>query len=158
MLAHYKKIEVAVKAFNKMPDKKLLIVGWWDYKEVLENMAKKNIEFVWPKYGDEMVELLAAARGFIFPWEEDFWMAPVEALAAWTPIFAYKAWWLLETNIEWVTGEFFKKASWKDFIENFLEFDKNISENKYKKEDLLKQANKFWEEEFEKRIRELVGK
>jgi pentatricopeptide repeat protein len=27
MLAHYKKIEVAVKAFNKMPDKKLLIVG-----------------------------------------------------------------------------------------------------------------------------------
>jgi len=27
MLAHYKKIEVAINAFNKMPDKKLLIVG-----------------------------------------------------------------------------------------------------------------------------------
>jgi len=28
-----------------------------------------------------MVELLAAAKGFIFPGEEDFGMAPVEALA-----------------------------------------------------------------------------
>ena len=166
MLAHYKKIEVAINAFNKMrpegsalgvSDKKLLIVGWWDYKAELEKIAEKNIEFVWPKYWDEMVELLAAARWFIFPWEEDFGMAPVEALAAGTPLFALKAWWLLETNIEWVTGEFFTKADWKDFVENFLKFDKNIDEWKYKKEDLLKQANKFGEKEFERRIRELVG-
>jgi len=158
MLAHYKKIEVAIEAFNKMSDKKLIIVGWWDYKETLEKLSNKNIEFVWPKYNDEMVELLAAAKWFIFPGEEDFWMAPVEALAAWTPLFALKAWWLLETNVEWVTGEFFTKANWEDFIENFIKFDENISSWKYKKEDLLKQANKFWEEEFEKRIRDLVWK
>lgn len=158
MLAHYKKIEVAINAFNKMPDKKLLIVGWWDYKETLEKLAEKNITFVWPKYGDEMVELLASAKWFIFPWEEDFWMAPVEALACWTPLFALKAWWLLETNIEWITWEFFNDVNWKDFVENFIKFDKNIENNKYKKEDLLKQANNFGEDEFERKIRELVLK
>ena len=157
MLSHYKKIEVAINAFNKMPEKKLLIVGWWDYKWELEKLANKNIEFVWPKYGNEMVELLAAARWFIFPGEEDFWMAPVEALAAWTPLFALKAWWLLETNLEWITWEFFEKADGSDFVEKFLEFDKNIDAWKYKKQDLLNQADKFGEEEFEKRIRELVG-
>ena len=166
MLAHYKKIEVAIEAFNKMcsetsalgvPDKKLLIVWWWDYKWELEKIAENNITFVWPKYGDEMVELLAAARWFIFPGEEDFWMAPVEALAAGTPLFALKAWWLLETNIEWVTWEFFTNPDWEDFVENFQRFHKNIEEWLYKKEDLLKQASKFGEEEFERRIRELVN-
>jgi glycosyltransferase involved in cell wall biosynthesis len=158
MLAHYKKIEVAINAFNKISDKKLLIVGWGDYKETLEKMANKNIEFVWPKYWDEMVELLAGARWFIFPWEEDFWMAPVEALACGTPIFAYKAWGLLETNIEWVTWEFFMKADWEDFVENFQRFHKNIELWLYKKQDLLEQADNFWEVEFERRLRELVGK
>jgi len=168
MLAHYKKIEVAIEAFNKMSDKKLLIVGWWDYRWELEKIANtplnpplqegnNNITFVWPKYGDEMVELLAAAKWFIFPGEEDFWMAPVEALAAWTPLFALKAWWLLETNIEWVTWEFFTKPDWEDFVENFQNFHKNIEEWLYKKEDLLKQASNFWEDEFERRIKELVN-
>ena len=170
MLAHYKKIEVAIEAFNKMSDKKLLIVWGWDYKWELEKMVKpspnlsqgernnkSNITFVWPKYWDEMVELLASAKWFIFPWEEDFWMAPVEALACGTPLFALKAWWLLETNIEWKTWEFFENKDWDDFVENFIKFDENINNNKYKKEDLLNQAKNFWEEEFEKRIRELVG-
>jgi glycosyltransferase involved in cell wall biosynthesis len=84
-------------------------------------------------------------------------MAPVEALACWTPIFAYKAGWLLETNIEWKTGEFFTKADWEDFVENFLKFHKNIEEWLYKKQDLLEQADNFGEDEFERRIRELVG-
>jgi len=158
MLAHYKKIEVAIEAFNKMRDKKLLIVWGWDYKKHLESISEKNIEFVWPKYSNEMVELLAAAKWFIFPWEEDFWMAPVEALASGTPLFALKAWWLLETNIEWKTGEFFEDKDWADFVKNFIKFDENINNNKYKKEDLLNQADKFWEVEFERRIRELVGK
>ncbi len=174
MLAHYKKIEVAIKAFNKMPDKKLLIIWGGDYKKNLEAMvnpspltppsppleggtsSKGNITFVWPKYWDEMVELLAAARGFIFPGEEDFWMAPVEALATWVPLFAYKAGGLLETNIEWITWEFFTNANWEDFIENFKRFDANITAWKYKKEALLEQASKFGEDAFEQRIREEV--
>ncbi|MDQ7022282.1 MAG: glycosyltransferase [Candidatus Gracilibacteria bacterium] len=166
MLAHYKKIEVAINAFNKMSDKKLIIVGGGDYKETLEKMVthpqplpskEGGITFVGPKYGDEMVELLAGARGFIFPGEEDFGMAPVEALACGTPLFALKAGGLLETNIEGITGEFFEDKDGKDFVENFKKFDENINNNKYKKEDLLKQANNFGEDAFEGRIRELVG-
>ena len=156
MLAHYKKIEVAIEAFNKMPDKKLIIVGNWDFRWELEKISKKNIEFVWAKYSDEMAQLLAWAKWFIFPWEEDFWMTPVEALASGTPLFALRAGWLLETNLEWITWEFFDDKDWKDFIENFEIFDKNIWNWKYKKENLLNQAKKFWEEKFEKRIRELV--
>ena len=157
MLSHYKKIEVAVNAFNCMSDKKLLIIWWGDFKGELEELASwNNISFVWPKYWNELVQLVQESKWLIFPWEEDFWIVPVEAMFAWIPVFAYRWWGLLETNVEWVTWEFFDDNTWKDFVEKFEKFDENIDEKKYKKKEIVKNAEKFSEENFEKEMRKIV--
>ena len=75
---------------------------------------------------------------------------------AWKPVFAYKAWGLLETNIKWKTWEFFDDPDWSDFIEKFEDFNKKVLAWFYKEETIIKNAEKFWEENFEKEIIKLT--
>lgn len=156
-LTEFKRIDVTIKAFNKMPEKKLIIVWDGNYKKNLEKMVEsKNIHFVWPKYWDELVYLLQNAKWLIFSWEEDFGITPIEANWAWKPVFAYRWWWLVETMIEWSTAEFFDNKDWNDFIEKFYKFDENISNWKYHKETIINNALKFSEDIFEENIRRIV--
>lgn len=155
-LTEFKKIEIAIEAFNKMVDKKLVIIWQWDYREELEKKSRENIVFSWAKYWDELVSLVQNSNWLIFPWEEDFWIVPVEVMAAWKPVFAYKWWWLLETVLEWITWEFFEDKDWSDFIEKFIKFDEKNKIWRYLEEECKNQALKFSEINFEKRIKELV--
>lgn len=157
-LTEFKKIEIAISWFNEL-EENLLIIWAGDFRENLEKLTKKeNIKFVWAKYDDELVFLVQNSFGLIFPWEEDFGIVPIEVMSAWKPVFAYKGWWLLETNIEWVTWSFFEDKSWKDFIEKFEIFHKNNLKNIYTKENCINQAKNFSQEIFEKRFLELINK
>ncbi len=157
-LTEFKKIEIAILWFNKL-DENLLIIWAGDFRENLEKMIKKeNIKFAWAKYWDELVFLVQNSLGLIFPWEEDFWIVPVEVMAAWKPVFAYKWGWLLETNIENITWSFFEDKFWEDFIEKFKVFHKNNLEKKYLPENCINQAKKFSKEIFEKQFLELIWK
>ena len=156
-LTEFKKIEVAIEWFNELSKQKLVIIWKWDHEKTLKNNASKNIIFVWEKYGKELVFLVQNSLGLIFPGEEDFWIVPVEVMSAWKPVFAYRWWWLLETVLEWVTGEFFDDKDWDDFKEKFLNFHRNILKWKYTSETCISQAEKFWETLFEKRIKQLVN-
>lgn len=156
-LTEFKKIEVAIKAFNEMSDKKLKIVWAWNYSETLKSMATgKNIEFLWAKYGQELVNLLQNSKWLIFPGEEDFWIVPIEAQASGKWVFAYRWWWLLETVIEGKTWEFFDDKNWSDFVSKFEIFDNNIDNNVYNEEVIRNNALRFSEEAFENKIMELV--
>lgn len=157
-LTEFKKIEIAISWFNEL-EENLLIIWAGDFREDLEKLTKKeNIKFVWAKYDDELVFLVQNSSGLIFPWEEDFGIVPIEVMSAWKPVFAYKGWWLLETNIEWVTWSFFEDKNWKDFIEKFEIFHKNNLENIYTRENCVKQAKNFSQEIFEKNFLELISK
>lgn len=157
-LTEFKKIEIAILWFNKL-DENLLIIWAGDFRENLEKMIKKeNIKFAWAKYWDELVFLVQNSLGLIFPWEEDFWIVPVEVMAAWKPVFAYKWGWLLETNVENITWSFFEDKFWEDFIEKFKVFHKNNLEKKYLPENCINQAKKFSKEIFEKQFLELIWK
>ena len=157
-LTEFKKIEIAISWFNKL-EENLLIIWAGDFRENLEKLTKKeNIKFAWAKYDDELVFLVQNSSGLIFPWEEDFGIVPIEVMSAWKPVFAYKGWWLLETNIEWVTWSFFEDKSWKDFIEKFKIFHKNNLKNIYTRENCINQAKNFSQEIFEKRFLELINK
>lgn len=156
-LTEFKKLEIAIEAFNKMSLKKLKIVWAWNYREALENMTKsKNIEFLGPKYWQELVNLLQNSKWLIFPGEEDFWIVPIEAQAAWKAVFAYKWGWLLETVIPWLTWEFFDDKNGWDFVEKFEIFDNNIDNNVYNEEKIRQNSLRFSEEEFENKIKEII--
>ena len=157
-LTEFKKIEIAISWFNEL-EENLLIIWAGDFRENLEKLTKKeNIKFAWAKYDDELVFLVQNSSGLIFPWEEDFGIVPIEVMSAWKPVFAYKGWWLLETNIEWVTWSFFEDKSWKDFIEKFEIFHKNNLKNIYTRENCINQAKNFSQEIFEKNYLELINK
>lgn len=157
-LTEFKKIEIAISWFNEL-EENLLIIWTGDFREDLEKLTKKeNIKFAWARYDDELVFLVQNSSGLIFPWEEDFGIVPIEVMSAWKPVFAYKGWWLLETNIEWVTWSFFEDKSWKDFIEKFEIFHKNNLKNIYTRENCINQAKNFSQEIFEKNFLELISK
>lgn len=155
-LTEFKRIDLSINWFNQMPDKKLVIVWDGNFKKKLQKMAKENIYFVWPKYGDELVYLLQHSKWLIFSWEEDFWIVPIEANSAWVPVFAYRWWWLVETMVEWITAEFFDDKNWSDFVEKFRKFDENINSWKYNKDTIINNALRFSEERFEENIRRIV--
>ena len=157
-LTEFKKIEVAINWFNKIKNNNLIIVWQWNYWEKLNSFIESNnIKLVWPKYWDELVYLVQNSKWLIFPWEEDFWIVPIEAMAAGKPIFAYQWWWLIETNIKWVTWDFFKDKDWNDFIENFKIFDENNKNWLYKKENCIQQAMLFDNYIFEKKLKEIIN-
>lgn len=156
-LTEFKKIEVAIEAFNKMENQKLLIIWKWDYENNLKSKSWSNIVFLWAKYDEELVYYVQNSLWLIFPWEEDFWIVPVEVMSAWKPVFAYRWWWLLETVLEWVTWEFFIDKDWTDFIEKFLVFHRNNKNLKYSEESCKKQAEQFSSIKFEERIKQLVN-
>ena len=158
-LVEFKKIEIAIEAFNNMPDKKLKIIWIGSFEKTLKEKVKfDNIEFLWAKYSEDLVKLVWESKWYVFPWEEDFWITPVEAMSAWKPVFAYNAWWLKETNIPWITWEFFNNKTWLDFVSEFLKFDEKINQNFYEANIIREKSLKFSEEEFHKNILKLIQK
>jgi len=156
-LTEWKRLDILIKAFNKMPEKKLKIIWVWNYENEYKKLVKsKNIEFLWYKSWKELTKLLKQAKGFLFVSNDDFWIAPVEAMACATPVFWLAKWWLLETNKAWITWDFFMDENWSDFIENFKKFEKNINSWVYQKKNLISQAQKFSKENFKKELRKIL--
>ena len=156
-LTEFKRVDVSIKAFAQMQDKNLVIVWNGNYRETLEKFSSQNVHFTGPKYWDELVALLQNSSWLIFSGEEDFGIVPIEAFGAGKPVFAYKGWWLAETMLEWVTGEFFEDKNGWDFVEKFKIFDENVRSWKYNAGAIQEVAEKYSEDEFEKQIREVVG-
>jgi len=94
-LTEFKKIDIAVTAFKSIPSVNLIIIWDGEYRKKLKELSDwvSNISFAWAQYWDDLVSLVQKSDGLIFPWEEDFWIVPIEVMAAWKPIFALKKWW-----------------------------------------------------------------
>lgn len=94
--APYKRLDIAVEAFNTL-GKRLLIAGTGQEEKRLKAMAGKNIEFLGWKSDTEVAELYRNCRALVFPGEEDFGITPVEAMACGRPVIAYGRGGALET-------------------------------------------------------------
>lgn len=91
-----KRVDLAIKAFNKL-GLKLKIIGSGQKESELRAMAKDNIHFLGNVDREEVIRVLRGARALIFPGVEDFGITPLEALAAGTPVIAFRAGGVLET-------------------------------------------------------------
>ena len=101
----YKKFDLLVEAFNQN-GKKLVCVTNTDNKlyRKLQKISETNIEWKLDISRDETQELFANAKAFLFPPEEDFGLAPLEAMAHGTPVIAYGKGGALETVVSNETG------------------------------------------------------
>jgi glycosyltransferase involved in cell wall biosynthesis len=106
----YKRLDLAVAAFTKL-NIPLRIVGSGRQVKQLQRDAGNNVSFMGRVDDTELPDLLARARGFVMPGEEDFGIAPVEAMACGVPVIAYAAGGALDTQVDGMTGVLFSDQS-----------------------------------------------
>ncbi|HHL39847.1 MAG TPA: glycosyltransferase family 4 protein [Deltaproteobacteria bacterium] len=109
-LNSYKSIDLAVEAFNTL-GLPLKVVGDGPYAPALRAMAARNVEFPGPCGDDELARWYAGCRALVFPGEEDFGIAPLEANAAGRPVIAFRGGGALDTVKEGVSGIFFDERT-----------------------------------------------
>jgi len=129
-LVKYKKVDLAVKAFNKL-GWPLKIVGSGREKKYLESIASKNIEFLGNINDQQLVDYYQNCKALIFPQEEDFGLVPLEAQSCGKPVIAYQKGGALETVVQGITGEFFASQTENCLIQSLNKFDarKYLSKN-----------------------------
>lgn len=105
-LAPYKRIDLAVQAFNMLA-LPLVVVGGGPDAESLARLAGPTVTLRGRLSDEEVTDLYSRARGFILPGEEDFGITTLEANASGAPVIAYAAGGALDTVIDGETGVHF---------------------------------------------------
>lgn len=105
-LVPYKRIDLAIQAFNRLK-KQLLIIGDGPDYQRLRDMAGPNIHFSGWADNELLRWHYAHCQALLFPGEEDFGIVPLEVMSAGRPVIAYRKGGALETVLEGKTGLFF---------------------------------------------------
>jgi glycosyltransferase involved in cell wall biosynthesis len=98
-LVPYKRVDLIVEAFAKMPQRRLIVIGDGPEMERIRKLAKPNVTLLGFQSNEVLRDHLQRARAFVFAAEEDFGILPVEAQACGTPVIAFGKGGALETVI-----------------------------------------------------------
>jgi glycosyltransferase involved in cell wall biosynthesis len=96
----YKKIDLIVEAFAKMPERKLIVIGDGPDMRKIRDKATPNIEIMGYQPFSVLQDKMRRAKAFVFAAEEDFGISVVEAQACGTPVIAYGKGGALETVLD----------------------------------------------------------
>lgn len=150
-LAPYKRVDLAIEAFNKngLP---LRIIGGVPKSSSLRKMAGSNITFLGCVSDEDVRENYRRCRALIFPGVEDFGLVPLEAQACGRPVIAFGHGGV-ETVIEGVSGHFFHQQTSEALdtaIQEFesLQFSPDLISRRCREFDIL---------EIEKRLRDYLN-
>ncbi|MBI4129019.1 MAG: glycosyltransferase, partial [Parcubacteria group bacterium] len=105
-LTPYKRIDVAIEAFNKL-ELPLVIIGDGPDRPRLERLAHGNVTFTGYLPDGEVWAHLRNACALVFPGEDDFGITIVEAMGFGVPVLAHRGGGAREIIREGITGEFF---------------------------------------------------
>lgn len=149
----YKKVDLAVKAFNNS-GKKLIVIGEGAELKKLQKLAKPNIQFTGRQTFSVIRDYYSRCKAFVFPGVEDFGITPVEAQASGKAVIAYAAGGVLETVIQDHTGVFFTESTPFALNEAIAKFEKGehlITINKCQ-ENAQKYSNNIFKEKIKYQI------
>jgi glycosyltransferase involved in cell wall biosynthesis len=120
-LVPYKRIDLAVQAFNRSGER-LTVVGTGPDLGKLKKSARSNITFLGQVSGLDLRALYQGAKALLLPGEEDFGITALEAQACGTPVIAYGRGGALESVLPGETGVFFSEltaAGLSSALDNF---------------------------------------
>lgn len=150
-LVPYKRVDLAVEAFNRN-GKKLIIIGDGPELKNLERIADQNVTFLGSQPFNVLKEHYARCKAFIFPGVEDFGITPLEAQASGKPVIAMKEGGALETVIDGETGFFFNNQTVDELIGAVEKFENNSISPKACRNN----AERFSPERFRKEIKSFL--
>ena len=123
-LVPYKKTKLIVEAFNKMPDKKLVVIGSGEEYDSIKKIAKDNINVLGYQSDEILITSMQKSKAFIYAAIEDFGIIPIEAMACGTPVIALNEGGTKETVINKMTGIHFKEQTQQSIIDAIKTFEK----------------------------------
>jgi glycosyltransferase involved in cell wall biosynthesis len=130
-LVPYKKVDLIVRAFAAMPDKRLVVIGDGPDFEKVRSRAGPNIELLGYQPFEVLRDRMQRAKAFVFAAEEDFGIVPVEAQACGTPVIAYGKGGVLETvrglECDAPTGVFFETQTSEALATAVVRFEREAT-------------------------------
>jgi glycosyltransferase involved in cell wall biosynthesis len=160
----YKKINLIVEAFSKMPDKKLIVGGIGPDFNKIKKAATSNVVLLGYLDQSRLLSLIQDSKAFIFAAEEDFGIAPIEAQACGIPVIAFGRGGALETIVgnfasqnkieKSHTGVFFEKQTAQELIKAIEVFEQH--QDVFDKTIIRNQALKFDTKRFEKEFKSTI--
>lgn len=149
----YKRFDIAIAACNEL-ELPLTVIGTGPETERLKAMAGRTVTFT-GFVDDDALRLHASnAAGFLFPSNEDFGIAPVEAMALGLPVIAYKAGGALDYVTPGKTGEFFDNQT----VDSLMGTLKSFNAHTYSTTTLKQKAEAFSPTVFQKHMTSHITK
>lgn len=151
-----KGIDEIVRAFEKMPDQRLVVGGSGPQEEYLREIAPENVEFRGFLSEEEKRDLLAKSKALIFAAKnEDFGMVPIEALASGTPVIGVREGYTQYQIEHGETGLLYDRGVQR-LVDTVKSFEReHVTAGP---EDLQSEAQKYSEQAFERGMLQAVQK
>jgi glycosyltransferase involved in cell wall biosynthesis len=148
----YKNIEQIVRAFNEMPNKKLIVAGEGPEFEKIKKLAKNNIDLVGFISNEELKNYMKNCKAFVFAALEDFGIVPVEAQACGTPVICLGKGGTQETVIHQKTGVHFSEPN-PNLISKAVKYFETLDFDPY---TIRENSIRFSKDTFEKTFKAYV--
>lgn len=158
-LAKAKHIDILIKTANKIGFN-LKIVGIGRDEKYLKSIAGPTVEFLGQVVDESLSPLYLQAKAFLFASvDEEFGIAPVEAMGYGLPVIAYKSGGVLEYLVDGKNGFLFNQLDENSLIEKIKIFE-DLSEEKVikMKKSARMMAENFSEEKFKKNFLKFIAK
>ena len=143
-LEKWKRIDYAIRAFNNLPDKKLIIIGTGSDMSRLKKIAAGNVIFTGWVNDSKVVDIVSRSQAMIMPQDEDFGITSVESQALFTPVIALDSGGAKETVIKGETGILYEKQTPQSLINAIKVFEKKG----FKADKLYQNALKYRQSQF----------
>jgi glycosyltransferase involved in cell wall biosynthesis len=147
----YKRMDLAIEACNELKIPLIVIGNGPDHKR-LEKLAGRTITFLSNVNDLGMVDHFQSALGFIMPNLDDFGIVAVEALAAGTPVIAYKKGGSLDYVKEGRNGYLFARQTVKSLS---MALEKAINKS-FDYDVVAESAQQFSVSSFKDNIRDFI--
>jgi len=150
-LVPYKRIDIAVAAARRA-GVRVKIVGTGPDEARLRAGASPHAEFLGAVDDATLRDLYRRAAALVLPGEEDFGIAPVEALACGTPVVALGRGGACETIEDGVTGRLVPEAT----ADAFADAMRDVASRRFVRADLRARAEPFSAERFDAGFRAIL--
>jgi len=149
-LVPYKRVDLIVDAFAKMPDKKLVVIGDGPGMKKIRSKATANITVMGYQPFEVLRDHMQRAKAFLYAAEDDFSIVMIEAQACGTPSIAYAKGAALEIvkgmDSDKPNGIFFAHQTAESIIDAVEKFER--MGNAIKAENCCANAEKYKPEVF----------